>query len=221
MTRYCDWTLDWEDLANALVWNTDDGFGGDGNKTGKMTVGHGHCITDGPCATLEAQYYDGDRLPHCLSRDFLQGRLLARFSARLRPAALDKILQEKRCSTFFLSMEDGPHSAIPIFVRGDFSKFTAPNGKLSVGRVLLVALSVLMSDADPIFFLHHAQVGRLWWTWQRENLQERLYEYNGPSWHNSAVEATLSDRLEMHEVAPEIQVHEIMDTEAGPLCYRY
>ena len=47
----------------------------------------------------------------------------------IRPAAVQVVLNEFKYSTFLLRFEDGPHSAISISVKGDFSKFTAPNGK--------------------------------------------------------------------------------------------
>lgn len=41
------------------------------------------------------------------------------------------VLDEPDYYGFLLMLEDGPHSAIPITVRGDFSRFTAPNGMFS------------------------------------------------------------------------------------------
>lgn len=36
------------------------------------------------------------------------------------------------------------------------------------------------SPGDPIFFLHHANVDRLWWQWQQANLSARLTDMSGP-----------------------------------------
>lgn len=198
---YWDWTLDWEDFTNAPVWNAESGFGGDGNKSSEVTVGHGYCITDGPFAMLEAEYYDGEYYPHCLSRNFLQGDLLAKYSGRLQPTVVDELFEEPTYSSFFLAVEEGPHSSIPISVRGDFLKFTAPN--------------------DPVFFLHHAQVDRLWWIWQRKNPRSRLLQYNGISRDGSSTPAGLGDRLEMHGLAPDLTVMNVMKADAAPFCYRY
>ena len=49
-------------------------------------------------------------------------------ASRIQPSALEELLQEPDYFSFVLEIEDGAHAAIPIFVKGDFSKFTAPNG---------------------------------------------------------------------------------------------
>ena len=71
-----------------------------------------------------------------------------------------------------------------------------------------------------MFFLHHAQLDRLWWKWQHER-PGRLREYNGESALRSKKAASLQDRLELGALAPVIAVEEIMDTKAGLLCYEY
>ena len=214
--------MDWKNLTQAPVWHSDDGFGGDGNVTGEVTVGHGRCVIDGPFANLEVQYYNEDHEPQCLSRGFLNSTSMAIAGSFIRPAAVEAVLNESKYSTFLLRFEDGPHSAIPISVKGEFSKFTAPNGKKPIQALMLIySLSRLISATDPLFFLHHAQVDRLWWLWQQMDTEERLYEYGGRSRDDSDAEAALTDRLEMHRLAPDVPVSEVMDTENGPFCYRY
>jgi len=118
-------------LTQAPVWDAIEGFGGNGNTSLPVTVGHGHCIEDGPFADLQVQYYSEDWNPHCLSRGFLAAELRDRFVAdRLNKSVMEDIMNEPRYFDFLLRLEDGPHSAIPITVRGDFSRFTAPNGML-------------------------------------------------------------------------------------------
>ncbi|KAK8064599.1 tyrosinase [Apiospora phragmitis] len=46
---------------------------------------------------------------------------------RLNGTAMAAVLGESDYYGFLLKLEDGPHAAIPITVRGDFSRFTAPN----------------------------------------------------------------------------------------------
>jgi len=71
------------------------------------------------------------------------------------------------------------------------------------------------------FFLHHAQIDKLWWAWQQQDLPKRGNEYNGPSRTDSLREAALEDLIEMWELGPDIEVRQMMNTEAGDLCYRY
>ncbi|KAI1084257.1 putative tyrosinase [Whalleya microplaca] len=199
---YWDWAQDWANLTQAPVWNATEGFGGNGNVDLPTTVGHGHCVQDGPFAGLQVQYYNKDWNPHCLSRGFLTGELRDHFGAqRLNSSAMATVLDEPDYYGFLLMLEDGPHSAIPITVRGDFSRFTAPN--------------------DPIFFLHHGQIDRLWWKWQSEDLEVRTLAYDGPSRHNSSIAAQLTDPIEMVGLAPSIPVSSVMAINNGLLCYKY
>ncbi len=140
----------------------------------------------------------------------------------IRPAAVERVLNVSSYAAFLLKIEDGPHSAIPISVKGDLSKFTAPNGEESIQTLILTySLGNLIRATDPLFFLHHAQVDRLWWLWQHKGPRNRLYEYNGRSRDDSDAEAALTDQLEMHRLAPDVPVSEVMDTKAGPFCYGY
>lgn len=126
-SRYWDWSLDWEDVTLAPVWDTILGFGGDGNEKDLESV-HGHCVTDGPFARLKVLYVEKFPYPHCLSRGFAKGENLTRYSAALKPAALDELLHTPNHATFNLGVEDGPHLSIPRSIHGDFSTVTAPAG---------------------------------------------------------------------------------------------
>lgn len=41
-------------------------------------------------------------------------------------------------------------------------------------------LDVVTSPGDPLFFLHHTNLDRLWWQWQSVNLTARLNDISGP-----------------------------------------
>ena len=126
-SRYWDWSLDWEDVTHAPVWDTSLGFGGDGNGKDLESI-HGHCVTDGPFARLKVLYVEKFPYPHCLSRGFATRDNLTRFSAALEPTALDELLRTPDYATFNLGVEDGPHLSIPRSIHGDFSTVTAPAG---------------------------------------------------------------------------------------------
>lgn len=40
-------------------------------------------------------------------------------------------------------------------------------------------INVATSPGDPIFFLHHAYIDRVWWQWQQANLTSRLTDISG------------------------------------------
>jgi len=88
------------------------------------------------------------------------------------------------------------------------------------------------SPNDPIFFLHHGNIDRLWWRFQASAAARQL-EYNGnryprnwsdPSDPRNNVVATLQDVLPMHGFAPDVLVEAVMDTKGGldgEFCYTY
>lgn len=211
---YWDWTLDWEDLRSAPIWSPTLGFGGDGDLNSPETVGHGRCVTDGAFAHLKPLFYASHYQPHCLSRGFSE------FSGRdARPEAVEEIMKQNEYEKFFLAVENGPHNVVPVGVRGDFYSFTAPYG-LSAGLILKLT-GLMCSPADPVFFLHHAQLDRLWWLWQQRDIPRRLSEYHGRASTNGTIGATLQDVLTLKGLMSDISVSDIMDTEGGYLCYRY
>ena len=75
--------------------------------------------------------------------------------------------------------------------------------------------------SDPIFFLHHTQIDRLWWQWQQKEPSKRLKQYHGRSRSDLEFDALLTDRLDMFGLAPSIKVQDVMDTEKNGLCYKY
>jgi tyrosinase len=136
MHRYWDWSLDWEDLVEAPVFDSQTGFGGDGDPNGESTNGDdkGRCITDGPFKDLRVEYFNSRSRPHCISRGFYnqESKTDGSISGKgVRPEAVDNILGQTDYESFFKSLEEGPHDAIPHGIRGEFFVFTAPNGTLS------------------------------------------------------------------------------------------
>lgn len=73
--------------------------------------------------------------------------------------------------------------------------------------------------ADPIFYLHHSQLDRIFWLWQSKDKEARVYDYSGEGPDNSTV--SLSDVIILSGLDMDVTVAEIMDTEGGEMCYRY
>ena len=96
------------------MWDTETGFGGNGNKSAETSVFHSNCVTDGPFAGLEVLYMRYSYLPHCLSRGFESTEALKRLRVKVKPEALDELLRESHYEAFNLGLEDGPHSVIPL-----------------------------------------------------------------------------------------------------------
>ncbi|EAU86324.1 hypothetical protein CC1G_08048 [Coprinopsis cinerea okayama7 len=85
----------------------------------------------------------------------------------------------------------------------------------------------LMTDAwaspgDPVFYLHHANLDRVWAKWQSADKKNRLYQIAGyttqwPPYTN----VTLDFEMEFKYLDEPLKVKEVMDIEAYPECYRY
>ncbi|KAJ1824280.1 hypothetical protein GGH91_000367 [Coemansia sp. RSA 2671] len=104
---------------------------------------------------------------HCLRRRFSggDGTILPWVPAELMSSFIQK---DDRLSDFREHIEFSIHGATHIGLGGDAGTRHAPN--------------------DFFFYMHHANIDRLWWQWQ--NNPGRLFQYNGPG---SNGEAQLSD----------------------------
>lgn len=76
-------------------------------------------------------------------------------------------------------------------------------------------------SVDPVFFLHHVNLDKIWAQWQRKDLQKRLSAYNGKASNHSEEAAGLTDILDMGGLSRNVQVADVMDTEGGQFCYGY
>lgn len=74
---------------------------------------------------------------------------------------------------------------------------------------------------DPLFFLHHTQLDRLWWLWQQRDVENRLTQYGGHKQRHSPEMATLDDELTMQNLAPAVKVSQVMNIKGDFLCNDY
>jgi tyrosinase len=42
-------------------------------------------------------------------------------------------------------------------------------------------LNPISSPGDPLFYLHHAFIDKIWWDWQTADIGSRLYAIGGPT----------------------------------------
>jgi tyrosinase len=218
---YWDWTLDGEALENSPVFDPETGFGGDGEVGGDITIGRTGCyVVDGPFAGLTADYYNVKFHPHCLSRGFrdLDGNLGHIDGHDISPESIEEVLSLSDYESFVSLMESRVHDTIPFGIAGDFETFTAPYGKLDGDAVVVENAD---KDVDPLFFLHHTQLDRLWWLWQQRQPLQGLKAYGGHKHRHSMELATLEDDISMQGLAPSVRVESVMDSQGGLLCYSY
>lgn len=81
-----------------------------------------------------------------------------------------------------------------------------------------------VSPGDPAFFLHHAQIDRVWWIWQNQDLANRQNAISGtitlfdtPPSRNG----TLDDLLDVGILGDPLAIRDAMNTVDGRFCYVY
>lgn len=122
--------MDWIDLANSSIWDSQTGFGGDGDVNTPITVGDGHCVTNGPFSGLRPIQYNHSRTVHCLSRGFRDGKDQGRLpSSTYSPESIGQILGADNYKTFVHELENSVHNIMHLSIGGDFMALTAANGK--------------------------------------------------------------------------------------------
>jgi tyrosinase len=164
-------------------------------------------------AGVQVDLVDAKYAPHCLTRDFssFMHRTPADLSQHIRPEAIDDILREDDYYKFLVKFEDGPHITIPKFIMGDFRLFTSPNGQCP----LSCSSHRSNSTVDPVFFILHAQIDRIWWRWQQYDLPRQENQYKGKYAPMSEQQANIDDMMFIGGLAPDVKVSELMNIPSG------
>ena len=166
---YWDQTLDATNWAASPVFSPTLGFGGDGEfrDTGAPFGGTGGgCIQDGPFKNLVIHLgYENDASYHerCLSRN-LRAQLAAVY---LTPEKQAEVLALPDFESFAVMLE-GELDTFNFCFHG--------GGHISVGGDMD---DMFVSAGDPIFYLHHANIDRLWALWQDKN-PARVFAIGNP-----------------------------------------
>ncbi|KAF1816123.1 Di-copper centre-containing protein [Eremomyces bilateralis CBS 781.70] len=191
--------------------------------------GGGGCVTSGPFRNITVNLGPVDPVfddampnpqpdglgynPRCLRRSLLNSIASAGLSAS-RVASL--ILQSSTIATFQDRLQGnlipGPDYFLGVHAAGHYLINGEPGG------------DIFSSTADPYFFLHHAQLDRLWWIWQNLNRKTRLDAIAGTiTMFNMppSRDAVLDDILDVGVDGPSMPIRSVMDTLAGPFCYIY
>ena len=80
------------------------------------------------------------------------------------------------------------------------------------------------SPADPVFWLHHANVDRIFWIWQNQNPDARTYAVGGTITINNnppSRNATLDDLIDLGINGGSLTLRDGSSTIGGPFCYVY
>ncbi|KAF3047266.1 hypothetical protein E8E11_003733 [Didymella keratinophila] len=171
---YWDYMLD-ADVYSSEISQPDTGFGGNGVKVEltpeqnslNLTGGTGGgCVETSPFISDKVTVnYPGP--PSCLRRDSMPPLLNTWADPKLEKAQLE--------APDFVTFDRTMQGSKTVF---------APNihgsGHFGVGGVLRQAGDPAHSPAEPLFYLHHANLDYIYWEWQQRDSLTRLLEVGGP-----------------------------------------
>ncbi|KAI6383326.1 hypothetical protein MCOR25_000246 [Pyricularia grisea] len=159
--------------------------------------GRGGCITDGVFSGMLVHIGPGTAFEeHCLSRAVDES-----LTREVSQATINQVLRQSNFESFAGLIEGWPHAY----------------GHNGVGAVMS---DVGPAPGDPIFFLHHAFIDRIWWEWQNVDRDTRVYELAGKV-NDRNKRITLDYVLTMRGIQPDVRVQDVMDTYGDTLCYTY
>ncbi|KAG9497468.1 hypothetical protein J7337_010329 [Fusarium musae] len=234
-----DWTLDSssiEDFGKSPIFDAKTGFGGNGvfidisswTNVTRQVSGRtgGGCVTDGPFAKGEFEVHAGPDNstaynPRCLARD-----VAAEYGiSKLNQTVVDWTLGAKDFFEFDQRVQGGVSAESQGYHGG---------GHLAIGGSLGEMGDMYSSPGDPIFWLHHTNVDRLWDKWQRLDWPARKSDISGPDTQyaypydffgdKKYKNITLAYVMDFGNLLPDrryITVEEAMDTQGERLGYTY
>ncbi|KAH8994117.1 Di-copper centre-containing protein [Lactarius hatsudake] len=238
VSPYWNWTIDAPDFFESSFWkdsNPQSGLGGWGNPKADYSV------PDGGFRKLQLSYPS----PHTVRRNFtlqpfgdLPASVSVFFTDPLKEAnssflaaEIEKLLETpagdyKSFQAVFEAFE-GAHSAVHLIVGGDLGG-TCPKNTPSN-----CIPGPTWSPNDPLFWMHHAMVDKVWYDWQHRNPEsaksffggsvqalESLDSYN--QYPNGAPPfLNLSSTMPADGLFSEVTIGDVMNTTSGILCYIY
>lgn len=90
------------------------------------------------------------------------------------------------------------------------------------------ARDLYISPADPAFWLHHTMFDKVWWLWQMQDPENRIFGNNTVAGTNTMMDTpasantTVDDYVEYgYAAGPPRQIKDLLSTMDGPFCYIY
>ncbi|RPA77400.1 Di-copper centre-containing protein [Ascobolus immersus RN42] len=206
---YWDYTLDAGNFRNSPIFDPNTGFGGDG-------AGAQGCVSTGPFKDwtihLPAQT-SINRQDRCLSR-----RIDANIGNQwLTKRYEDDVLSKGDYGWMALALEGDTQGGYGIHGGGHFA----------IGGS---AGDVYTSNTEPLFYLHHTNMDRIWNKWQNANPSKRTFDISLTMFPRNtflqpkpapAGNVTLDFEINLGGLAGSVTMRDIMDTKSGINCYEY
>ncbi|KAM0702681.1 hypothetical protein Q7P35_010113 [Cladosporium inversicolor] len=221
---YWDWAADAQAVDQSEIFNGDEySMGGNGHQLPPGTGGG--CVYSGPFSNttfttnlgpIDSPYNNNvqgqyDFNPRCLVRD-LNSWFSSRYNTYNNVADLAIGVDSVE---YFQSLMQG--------YLGD-NKLGVHGGGHWLGGGPSQLEDFHSSPNDPVFYIHHAMIDRIWTVWQymdRENRQNAIYGTSTLNNSPASADMTLADKLPFGLVTESPVFGDLMDTLAGPYCYRY
>ena len=246
---YWDWTISWEDPRKSTVF--------DGSPTSMGS--NGKSIPHGP--TQLSAFGISLEVPPGTGGGCVYSGPFANYTMNLGPVAFEPrnspngLNYNPRCLSRDISL-DWANQTKPTAIKRLFDScndlgcfgndLEGLNGAHSGGHFIIgaIAQDAYASASDPAFYLHHAQVDRMWTIWQGLNPQNRLTQVygtgtaingefqfiwslkriirvNGWSVVPPSPNVTLDTGLDFGVLAPGEPVGNMVSSIDGPFCYMY
>ncbi|KAK7429634.1 hypothetical protein QQZ08_003829 [Neonectria magnoliae] len=236
---YWNWSLDSDSVEDFLcspLFDPETGFGGNGpfiNSTGWTNITRqipnklgGGCVVDGPLVEGQWPVNMGPEKNTAYNSRCLRRDIAPEFAiTKLNQARVDWTLEAEDYYEFDVRVEGG----ITVPTHGYHG-----GGHLGVGGDLGEVGDVYTSPGDPLFFMHHANMDRLWTKWQYQDWPARRRDIGGPDTQFAYPFAffgdvdyknvTLDYVMNFDKLIPgrqHFKIRDVMDIEGGALCYSY
>ncbi|KAL2134941.1 hypothetical protein VTI74DRAFT_10348 [Chaetomium olivicolor] len=232
---YWEWGLDVHDPHSSPVFDgSDTSVGSDGafidgpgpeitvpggTEPIKLRKGTGGgCIYKGPFVNMTVrlgpitQPDPTQENARCLKRD-LNADAASRFSSFRNTT--DLILNSKTVEFFRTTMEGDPSyvpNSLGVHGGGHFTIAGDPGS------------DAFISSGDPAFYLHHAQIDRVYWIWQMLDFKNRQDVFGTNTMLNfpPSANTTVEDLIDLSPLTAPVKIKDLMNTIGGtPLCYIY
>ncbi|KAI0151572.1 hypothetical protein GGR57DRAFT_503844 [Xylariaceae sp. FL1272] len=226
---YWEWGLDAGGVEKSPLFDgSETSMGSNGAKVttpggggfGLPAGSGGGCVTDGPFKNYTVNFGPNTAAnplapnPRCLKRD-LNTALCATYASLKNTT--ETILQADTVELFQAN------------IQGDFRYPAAQKWGFAVhgGGHFTIAGDpggdFYFSPLEPVFYLHHGQIDRMYFIWQnldwanRQTMAGTITMMNQPPSRNG----TLDDPLDISPVGGAYKFRDFLDTTAGPFCFVY
>jgi len=237
VSPYWNWTIDAPDFYESSFWKDSDpesGLGGWGDPNADFSV------PDGGFNEFHVSYPS----PHILRRNFT----LRPFDSPILPPAFFPDPEKEANSSFSasaiemvlessagdykgfqaaLETFEGAHSAVHVIMGGDLG------GACPINAPSNCTPGPTWSPNEPLFFMHHAMIDKLWYDWQHRNPENANSFFGGSVQALQSIDTydqypnggppflSLNSTMPADGLFSEITIGDVLDTTCDLLCYIY